>query len=279
MKKKPIVFSLVKEQILFMTAIMSLLTFLAVFAFGISLSIGNGVRKWNSQWDLFATVQIMSDTNTNAIIKIFDSNKNKFETIHEISKDNMKTLLKPWVSNGVNLDNYLPKMYEIKFNKKSDIEPLGAEISKYAKFLTHSAALKNSTDSGFRMILIALVILLLILGTIGVCISYIAKNTAMLHKRELEILNQVGAKTSFVARQMQIIVGKICLNACAIGFVIAIPVIMMILSAANSARVGLLAMIGLGVFGWISLILVPISIMIFAIWMTKKTTLKILENK
>ena len=43
MTKKPIVFSLVHEQSIFMTAIMGLLTFLAVVAFGIALAIGNGI--------------------------------------------------------------------------------------------------------------------------------------------------------------------------------------------------------------------------------------------
>ena len=58
--KKPTVFSLVREQSVFMTAIMSLLTFLAVLALGIALSIGTGVMRWNSQWELFATVQVVN---------------------------------------------------------------------------------------------------------------------------------------------------------------------------------------------------------------------------
>ena len=45
MTKKPIVFSLVHEQSIFMTAIMALLTFLAVVAFGIALAIGTGVLR------------------------------------------------------------------------------------------------------------------------------------------------------------------------------------------------------------------------------------------
>jgi hypothetical protein len=37
-------------------------------------------------------------------------------------------------------------------------------------------------------------------------------------------------------------------------------------------------MIGISGIGWGLLILTPIAIIIFAIWITKKTTLKILEN-
>jgi cell division protein FtsX len=279
MRKTKLVFSLVKDQSLFMTTIMSLLTFLAVLAFGISISIGNGARRWNSGWDLFATVQVLSQKNEPAALKILSDNSNKFSSQTEISKSDMKKMLGPWISGDVKLDNYLPKMFEIKFKNKSDIPQFEQLISQHAKFLTHTQALKSSIHAGWQMIFISLIILLLTLGAIGVCISYIAKNTAMLHSRELEILNQIGAKTSFIAKQMQIIVAKICMYAGAIGFITATPVILMILAAAHSSRVGLMAMIGLGTFGWILLMLIPIAIIIFAIWMTKKTTLSILEKK
>ncbi|MFQ6744420.1 MAG: hypothetical protein ACLRFN_00360, partial [Alphaproteobacteria bacterium] len=121
-------------------------------------------------------------------------------------------------------------------------------------------------------------ILILTLGAIGFCISYIAHNTAMLHRRELEILNQVGASDNFIARQMQIIVGKICLSACSIGYLCALPIILVILSTAHSARIGLMAMLGLSSTGWILLTILPITIIIFSIWITKRTTINILKN-
>ena len=128
------------------------------------------------------------------------------------------------------------------------------------------------------MIFIAGLVLALTIGAIGVCITYIARNTALLHRRELEILNQIGASDSFVARQMQIIVAKICIVAGLGGFLAAVPVLLLILSAAHSARVGLMAMLGLGTWGWITLIFMPIMIMIFAIFITRRTTLNILKN-
>ncbi len=129
-----------------------------------------------------------------------------------------------------------------------------------------------------RLTLIAGLILVLTLGAIGVCISYIARNTALLHRRELEILNQIGAHDSFVARQMQIIVAKICMTAGLIGFVTAVPVLMLIIGAARSARVGLMATLAIGPGSWVALVLMPVAITIFAIGITRKTTLAILKN-
>lgn len=278
MTKKPIVFSLVQEQSIFMTAIMSLLTFLAVLAFGIALSIGTGVMRWNTQWDLFATVQVMNSDEVSAVKKIIDTNDEKITVINEITTDQMKDLLGPWISGGGALENYLPTMYELQFKTKEDLKNVQEQISDHARFLTHSEALKSSTSAGWKMILISTFVLLLTLGAIGICISYIARNTALLHKRELEILNQIGATDAYVAHQMQIIIAKICTLAGLIGFLVAAPFLLLIISAAHSARVGLMAMLSISGWGWLVLMLLPVVIVIFAIWMTKRTTINILKN-
>ncbi len=278
MIKRPIVFSLVREQSMFMTAIMGLLTFLSVLALGIALGIGTGVIRWNGQWDRIATVQITDSKNADAVQKIFDKNSEKIESVNAITTAQMQELMRPWVSGGNALKNYLPKMWEVKFKSKSEMNSVGTELSQHARFLTHASALKNSTSAGWKMILIAGFVLVLTLGAIGVCISYIAQNTAMLHRRELEILNQIGASDSFVARQMQVIVAKISLMAAGLGMISALPILLLILSTAHSARVGLMAMIGLSGAGWMMLILLPVAIVFFAIWITRRTTLNILKH-
>ncbi len=276
--KKPVVFSLVREQSVFMTVIMSLLTFLSVLTLGIALSIGTGVSRWNSQWELFATVQVTDPAHTDSTKKIISENTDKIQTIHELDTAQMTELMAPWLSGGNVLKNYLPKMWEIQFNTKSDLASVGEQLSKHARVLTHATALKPSTNAGWKMILMSGFILILALGTIGVCISYIARNTAMLHRRELEILNQIGASDNFIVRQMQIIVGKICLTASGIGFLVAAPILLLILSTAHSARIGLMAMLGLSGPDWLLLVLLPIAIIVFAILVTRKTTIKILQN-
>jgi cell division protein FtsX len=169
-------------------------------------------------------------------------------------------------------------MWEIQFKTESDLQSFGEQINKDARFLTHASALSASTSAGWKMILMSSFILILMLGAIGICISYIAQNTALLHKRELEILNQVGASDNFITRQMQIIVAKISALAATIGFVAAAPILMIIISTAHSARVGLMATMGLSGAGWAILTLLPIAIVVFAISITRKTTLKILKN-
>lgn len=277
--KKPTVFSLVREQSIFMTAIMSLLTFLSVLALGVALAIGTGVIRWNTQWELFATIQVMDTSQTDATKKIIQSNSDKIETSTLISTAQMHDLMSPWISGNNNiLKNYLPTMWEIKFKNPDVMHDFAKQISKTARFLPHASALKSSTTVGTQMIFMATLILIMMLGAIGTCISYIARNTAMLHKRELEILNQIGASDNFVVRQMQTIVGKISAVATGIGFLFACPILLLIISIAHKTRVGLMATIGLSGTGWIALTLLPISIIAFSILVTRRTTLNILKN-
>lgn len=278
--KTPIVFSLFREQSIFMTAIMSLLTFLAVLSLGIGLAIGTGVMRWNAQWDTIATIQVVNPDNAVAVKKIIYDNQNKIKNITEITPQQMENLLRPWISSDGNaLQAYLPQMYEVKFYTRNEMSAFGSAVSNYARFLTHYQALRPSIAAGWHMAMIAILVLILVIGTIGVCISYIARNTAQLHKHELEILNQVGATDAYIAKQMQMIVARICIAASASGFIAAFPVLLLIIGVATSARIGLMSMIGLTGFGWACLILMPIAIVMFAICITRRTTFKILQNK
>lgn len=279
MKKKTLVFSLVREQSIFMTVVISVLAFLSVLAFGIALAIGSGVTRWNNQWDKYATVQITNPDNAASVKKIFDSNIDKIESVKEITKTEMEHIMQPWVSSGAKLNNYLPQMFEIQVKNTKDIESLKQQIAPKAKFLTHASALKPSMSAGWKLVMITSFVLILILVSIGVCISYISRNIAMLHKHELEILNQVGATDKFIARQMQIIVAKISTLACLIGFIVATPILMLIMASARSARVGLLATLSLSGNSWLALFLLIITIIAFSVYITKKTTIKILSGK
>lgn len=279
MKKNALVFSVVREQSVFMTVVISVLTFLSVLALGIALSIGTGVIRWNMGWEKYATVQIMTPDNTMSIKKIFEENANKIESVNEISKSEMEHMMKSWVSSGAKISNYLPQMFEIKLKDARDMKIIGEKISGKAKFIPHSAALKNSVSAGWKLVSITVFVMLLMLVSIGVCVSCISRNIAMLHKHELEILNQVGATDNFIAKQMQIIVAKISALACLIGFIIAMPILELILSTAHSARVGLLATLTLSAIDVIILFALPIFIVMFSVYLTKKTTLKLLAGK
>ncbi len=276
--KKQTVFSLVREQSMFMTAIMSLMTFLAVLALGVAIGVSTAVIRWNNQWETTATIQVVKSDNANGVKKVLNENSDKIVKSTAISNEQMLDLMAPWVSDGGTLKDYLPQMWEVEFKSASDMETVRDALSNDVRFLTHAGALGASMSAGWNIILISGLILAMALGAIGICISYIARNTAMLHKRELEILNQIGATDKFIARQMQIIVARIAIRASFAGFIAAALVLLLILGAAGGARVGLMAMMGLNGFAWGVLVALAIAIVVFSIWITRRTTLNILKD-
>ncbi len=276
--KKNEIFSFIKDQSIFMTAIMSLLSFLSILIIGIVLSITTGIKKWNNQWELFGTIQILSDDISNAT-EVIDKNRNIFEKVTKISKDEIERILKPWSSSGkIPFANYFPTVYEVKFKDIKHISNFKNEISKFGRFLSHSDAVKNTTNVGINIIYISIIILILTIGTIITCILYIVKNTAQIHQHELFILNQVGASDNFVVKQMQKIVGKICLVSGAIGFIFATPIILLIIKIAKSSKIGFITMIGLDKFSLWILLLTPVIISLASLSITRKVTNRILEQ-
>lgn len=276
--RKPIVFSLVREQSVFMTVIMTLLIFLAVCTAGIATSIATGVARWTTQWEQYATVQIMKSDNADAAVRAIEKNRDKMDNVREITTEQMRDLMRPWMSGAGAIGDYLPKMYEIKFKSRDALRAAAPELGKNARFLPHADAISSARGAGIKMIMIATLVLIITLGAIGTAITHIVRNTAMLHRREIEILNQIGARDEFIAHQMMHIVGRICATSAAIGFAAAAIMLGIVIGAAHAARVGLMAMMGISGTGWVMLAMMTIAICIGAIYITRKTTLKILQE-
>ncbi|MCQ2562658.1 MAG: hypothetical protein MJ158_03540, partial [Alphaproteobacteria bacterium] len=202
----------------------------------------------------------------------------KFDSVSQVTTDEMKKMLNPWISSGARLDDYLPIMYEVKLKDAKDADLIKNNLQQYARFLPHNESVKNSVNMGWKIIALTIMILGIILCSISICVAYIAKNTAVLHKHELEILNQIGATDNFIANQMQIIIAKISGLAGLFGLIIAVPVLLLFLACAHTAMFGMMAMLKLSSLDWIILAILPILILCFAVYITKKTTIKILSK-
>lgn len=274
-RRQPLVFSFVKEQAIFLTALIALLSFLATLALGITIGIGAGVNSWNSKWDTFATIQVLPSGDFDAAQKLAANAKRA----NVIPDEEVAKMLRPWLGGGNTLQQYLPKMIEIEVAKKSDMAALEQQAANLpnVRFITHAAGAKNITNAGWQIMIISIAVMLMVLSAISLCISYITRNITLIHKRELEILTQIGASDLFVARQMQTIITKISALAAAIGLVVAVPMILLIISMATGTRIGLMAQMHIPTAGWVAIVLLPIGIIVLTAWLARKTTLKILN--
>ncbi len=275
-KKHPLVFSFVREQAIFLGGLLALLSFLAIMALGITIGIGSGVSKWNSRWDNFATVQILPGGDSDAVTKLIESNKRTIKSVNVMPDADVSKLLRPWLGGGNALSAYLPKVIEIEFKSNMDAFGEKARGISNVRFITHAAGARNITRAGWQIMTISALVMLMVLGAIALCILYITRNITMLHKRELEILTQVGANDSFVAREVRIRLLKISTIATLAGLMLATSMLMLIMSMAQGTRVGLMAQMSIPTGGWITIVMVALSMIVLTAFLAHKTTMKIL---
>ncbi|MDR0967237.1 MAG: hypothetical protein LBL75_00155 [Rickettsiales bacterium] len=277
MIRRPIVFSVVRDQAIFLTSILALLSFLAILAFGITIGIGSGVAKWNARWDKFATIQVLPNGNFDAAVSLAKTAK-KMTIIPDSETADM---LRPVLGSGDALQKHIPKMIEVEFRNKSEMQKMGAAANKLerTRFITYADGARNITRAGWQIMGISVLVMLMVLGAIGVCIMYITRNLIMIHHRELEILTQIGASDSFVANQMQRIVLRLSLVASGIGLVAAALMIMIIIAMAHGTRIGLMAQMYIPDWGWGMIVALPTLIIALTIWLAQRTTLHKLANK
>ena len=280
MKKRPAVFSIVHDQSVFLTIILALLTFLSVLCLGITLSIGTAVKKWNAQWDTFATVQVLPNGDLTGVRTALSEFKNYTVSVRDIPESEVSNMLGQWLRDSDAMIQYLPKMIEVKMKSKRAVLDLGARVSNLnnVRYLTHSDGVRNITGAGIKIIGISLAVFAMILCAIAVCVSYIARNITVVHRRELEILNHMGAYDSFIANQMSKIMAKISMFASLIGFLAAVPVLLFIISMSRNVRFGLMALIGLDNAGWLILGLITIGMVVLSVYIARRTTLRAVQK-
>ena len=82
-------------------------------------------------------------------------------------------LMRPWISGAGTgaLSKYLPKMFEVRFKSESDMDALRESVGGAARFITHNDAVRPSITAGWKMIAILVMLLGIIIGTIGICVS------------------------------------------------------------------------------------------------------------
>lgn len=277
MSKQPLVFSFVREQSVFLTALIALLTFLAVLSLGVTIGIGGAVGRWNSRMDTFGTIQVLPGGDFDAAQKLAAGAKKA--TV--IPDADVAKMLRPWLGSSDALSAYVPKVLEVEFKDKAQLRAFADKANGLSntRFVSYSDGAKNITAAGWQIMVISTFVMLLVLAAIGLCISYITRNITMIHKRELEILTEIGASDGFVARQMQTIITRIGALAAVIGLVAAVPFLLLIVTMARNTRIGLMAQMTIPMGGWIAIAALPIAIIILTAWLTRRTTLRILGNK
>lgn len=257
---------------------MGFLTFLAIASLGIILSISNAISRFNANLERTGIIQVMQGMSLDAAKKIINENKAHIADVKEIDKGESAKLLKNWLRSTDALSNYIPEMFQIQAKTTDDLDMLAkrAEASKLRFVYGKNASPDRGV--GIRIMLIAGIIFAAVLGALAICIIHSVKNIIMLHKREIEILNQVGATTRYTARQIQRAMLGISAGAGAGGLLAGILLLLLVNGLSRTTHVGLLANMGMNPHDWILILILAIIMTLMTAFITHRATLKILAK-
>ena len=276
---KPLVFSFVNEQRRFLFLLIGFLTFLTVTSSGIVLSISTALGRFQSSMERTGIIQVMQGGNIDTARKIINENKNNIEDAKEIDKTESAKLLKNWLRSADALLNYIPQMIEVKTKTTAGLDTIAksAEANKLRFVYSKNAGAERSV--GIKIIMLSGFIFLVVLCALIVCITHSVKNIITIHKHEIEILNQIGATTGYIAWQIQKAMISIGAKSTSAGLVAGWIMLAIINGLSRTAQVGLLANMGMDLPDWIITGTIALLLVALIVFITSRTTLKILGGR
>ncbi|MDR2269241.1 MAG: FtsX-like permease family protein [Rickettsiales bacterium] len=274
----PLVFSFVNEQQRFLFLLIGFLTFLAITSGGIVLSISTAIGRFSSNLARTGIIQVMRGSSIDTAVKIIGESKFDLVSTKTIDKEESAKLLKNWLKSADALSSYIPHTIQVRAKTTEGLDKIAkrAEAAKLKFIYGRGAAPDRSV--GIKIMLISGFVFLTILSALILCIIHSVKNIITIHKREIEILNQVGATSNYIARQIQMAISIISVKASLAGLAGGWLVLMLINGLSRSSHVGLLANMGMVSIDWIITAVISMLMVVLAAFITRRATLKILAK-
>ncbi|MDR2098668.1 MAG: hypothetical protein LBO78_01425 [Rickettsiales bacterium] len=260
----------------FLPFITAFMVFLASLIFATAI-IGNSLADdWDREVSNTLAVQVLPD------MKSGSPNREIEERIKNIVKVLKQTpgvksssamgvretqdLLRPWLGDlaAEGLGMPLPRIITVEL---SDIIPLDrkaleAEIRGYTALVTFETYEEWMDD--FKQTLRATqtllgLIVVLILATTGVTISYATRSGLASNREVIEIMHLVGAENGFISRQFSTRMTKLSASGGAAGYLLACLAAFIIKSFADRLEGGIIASFGFDASLYLYMLLVPVS--------------------
>ena len=238
------------------------------------LSLTNAVGRFS--YGIERTAIIMGEQSV--AMKIVNEHRPVLTSAKVIDKASGAKLLKRWTDASDAIAEYIPFTVQIKTTTIPELNKISTEAKKNNLRFVRGTDATADRNIGIKIILISAFVFLLILGTLIASVMHLVKNIILIHRREIEILDQVGSTNNYVANQIGSAVFIISAKSATIGFVSSALMLMIINGLSRTTKVGLLANMALNGMDWIILLIITAAIMIITLVVTKRATLKILER-
>ncbi len=255
----------------FLPFITAFMVFVASITFATAL-IGNNLAKdWNNHMNNNLTIQVLPDMSAKIPSQEIEERINNITTIlkqtpgvksyYAMTRSETINLLKPWI--GDKIDIPLPRIISVQ---TSNVIPLNtktltSEIKKYSSLIkletyeTWMYDLKN-TISAVQTLLGMIIVLILL--TTAVTISYATKSGLNINKKVINIMHMVGATNKYISTQFSRQMMILAISGGSIGYVISCIIIMIMKTISKDISDGIIANFEFSSYVYLQMLIIPI---------------------
>ncbi len=270
------------EDTKFLVFLISLMSFLAVIAFGGVSALNNMTNRWSSGLENKVTIEISVETDDGHLLsnttvqretqKIAKGLKNNpvLKSLRILSGEEIQELISPWIGDGLQLtDIPLPGLIAIEL-KNTDEASLNTlqnelrELSEYANLETHKEWLADLIAFANTLRALSILIAFIISGATITAITAGIKTRLAIYKKEVELLHSIGASDSYIARQFQFHALLLAIKGSFVGTVLGLVTIFFISVLSNHSGSSMIPTIYLSFSSVTMLFLIPLIICVIA---------------
>jgi cell division transport system permease protein len=271
----------------FVPGIIGIMVFLSVLVLATTLVLGNAIERWRLSYSVQMTVEVPPSATVHGaverVIEILDATPGVVEA-RPLSDENVAELLAPWIGRDLDIDQLpLPVLVDIRMERPGaidaealqsalDAEVPGVRVDDGRRWLDPV----RTTARALQMIA-GLILIFIAAGAVAT-IVFMTRTGLAVHRDTIDILHQVGAQDSYIARQFQTQALRLALYGGVPGLVVAVLCIALIGRLAGQLEAPLLPQLALGFHGWIALVLVPMVAAAIAMLTARLTVLATLAR-
>lgn len=278
----------------FLILIIALMSFLAVLSLSGTIALTSMTERWSSGLENKVTIEVAVETKeghilsqetigkeTLALYKMLSEHKN-VKTADVLEHEDIRELISPWIGDNLSLEDIpLPGLIAVELRGinaqglddfKNDI----LKTSHYANLETHHEWLSDLINFTHALKTLALLITIIISAITIIAIAYAMRTRLALHKNEVVLLHHMGARDHYIARQFQYHAMVLSLRGGVFGTAAGLTATFLLTFLSHNSGTDLIPVISIGLWGILTLCLIPVIVSLVAVITSHITVLRCL---
>jgi cell division transport system permease protein len=271
----------------FLPWIVSLMVFLGTLMFAAALLVSDAVNTWDTTLTGRMTIQIpeykKSSDDAQKLAATLQSTKG-VSSVRIVPDAEARALLIPWLGKSV-FDSGLPvpSLIDVEIAPGKQIDPvlLQARLAETIPNVTvddHRTWLSALITLARTAEILAFAILALIASAAVVAVIFTTRSGLAVHAAVIELLHQMGARDTYIARQFQVQALMLVLRGALAGAIAASIVLLFFGWIARGIEAAFLPSFSLSLLEWLLLLTVPAGAMAISMLTARLTVLRALAR-